>query len=394
MKKIIALLVVIALIALLLFCPIFTPKQESNEFFAPESGALTIDYESVSLINSARCAVVIDCESKSVLLQKNCDERRGMASTTKIMTALLAIESLPLDTPFEIPKEACGIEGSSVYLKAGEVLTLRELLYCLMLESGNDAAVAIAYCIGGDLEGFVEMMNRRAGELSLENTHFSNPHGLSDENHYTTARELAIITAEAFKHDVFREIVATKTYKVPYDGIENGRHLVNHNKMLFSYSDIVGVKTGYTQKDGKCLVSASFKNEATLIAVTLQDNHPVSTHRNLLNQANDGYEKRLLAESGELKSEVRILGEEQFLKIQNEENHSLVLPKSAKIEIEFHLVDFVALPVKRGDAFGYASVKADDKEVYIIYLESTESIDIKKKSLIEILFGNEKKWKA
>ena len=394
MKKIIALLVAIALIAILLFCPIFTPLQESNEFFAPESGAQAVDFENISSIASARCAIVIDCESKNVLLQKNCDERRGMASTTKIMTALLAIESLPLDTEFEIPKEACGIEGSSVYLKEGEMLTLRHLLYCLMLESGNDAAVAIAYCIGGDVLGFVEMMNARAAELSLENTHFSNPHGLSDENHYTTARELAIITAEAFKHDVFREIVSTRTFKVPYDGIENGRHLVNHNKMLFSYSDIVGVKTGYTQKDGKCLVSASFKNETTLIAVTLQDNHPVSTHRNLLNQSNDGYEKRLLAESGALTAELKVQGETQFVQIQNLEKHSLVLPKNAKIEITLHLAESVALPLKKGTPLGFARVTADSKEVYIIHLESTESIDIKKKSLIKMLFGNEKKWKA
>ena len=391
-KSIIAIIVIIAL-ALLLFCPIITPRYEKEEFFIPSSGALAVDYGLEAQDVNATSAIVIDANSKSLLLQKNCDEKRGMASTTKIMTALVAIENGRLDDIVEIHEKACGIEGSSVYLQIGERLTLNELLYCLMLESGNDAAVAIAIGVGNDLENFVRMMNEKATDLGLEHTHFANPHGLSDENHYTTARELAIITAEAMKHEIFREIVATKTKSVAYNGVENGRRLVNHNKMLFSYSDVVGVKTGYTDKDGKCLVSASLYGKATLITVTLRDNHPISTHNALIDRAKALYEPKCLLDVNQISQQIAVTDSTPITAI-NDREITLTLPKNAKIEIEIQSPNHLSLPIEKGKAVAFASITADGKEVYITHLKSTEAKDIKKKSLFNLLFGNEKKWKA
>ncbi|MBR6708459.1 MAG: D-alanyl-D-alanine carboxypeptidase [Clostridia bacterium] len=218
---------------------------------------------------SADCAILMDADSGRIIWQKNADQRRGMASTTKIMTALVAMQTVELDRVIEVAPAAVGIEGSSVYLYAGEQLTMEELLYAMLLESANDAAAAIAIASAGSIEAFADAMNRCAEELGLTDTHFTNPHGLWDENHYTTARELAEITRVAMQLPAFRTMVATYKKNIPLNRTEGIRLLINHNRLLKQENGIIGVKTGYTKKSGRCLVSAAERNGVTLVAVTL-----------------------------------------------------------------------------------------------------------------------------
>ena len=229
---------------------------------------------------SAESAIVYDANTKTVIYEKNADERRGMASTTKIAAAIVVIETNRLDETVKVTKEMTGIEGSSLYLKEGEMLTVKELLYGLMLRSANDASVALAIYLYGSVEEFVCEMNRLCDKLSLCNTHFENPHGLDGESHYTTARELALLAAYAEESDIFREIVSTK--KICIGKGENRRLLVNHNKLLTLYEGVGGIKTGFTKKCGRTLVSSLYHGTAHLICVTLNAPDDWRDHKELL----------------------------------------------------------------------------------------------------------------
>ena len=206
---------------------------------------------------SADCAILIDADSGRVIGEKNADERRAMASTTTIMTALVALRTAALDQVVEVSPAAVGVEGSSIYLYAGEKLTMEELLYAMLLESANDAAAAIAVAVSGSIEAFADAMNAEAASMGLSATHFTNPHGLWDADHYTTARELAVITRLALQIPAFREIVSTYRRTIPLNDTEGVRLLLNHNKLLKLYDGTIGVKTGFTQKSGRGLVSAA-----------------------------------------------------------------------------------------------------------------------------------------
>lgn len=221
---------------------------------------------------SAEGAVLVDGSSGRVLYEKNSDRRLYPASTTKIMTALVTLETLDElglgpDSKVIVPVEAAGVEGSSLYLKAGEKLSLEELLYGLMLQSGNDSAEAIAVCVGGTRETFVEKMNLKAEQLGCSGTHFVNPSGLFDENHYTTAGDLAIIAAEAMKREDFREIAGAQKWASE----ETDRSFVNKNKTVFNYEGGNGVKIGFTKKSGRTLVASAEREGKELIAVVLRD---------------------------------------------------------------------------------------------------------------------------
>lgn len=221
---------------------------------------------------SAEGAVLVDGSSGRVLYEKNSDRRLYPASTTKIMTALVTLETLDElglgpDSKVIVPVEAAGVEGSSLYLKAGEKLSLEELLYGLMLQSGNDSAEAIAVCVGGTRETFVEKMNLKAEQLGCSGTHFVNPSGLFDENHYTTAGDLAIIAAEAMEREDFREIVGAQKWASE----ETDRSFVNKNKTVFNYEGGNGVKIGFTKKSGRTLVASAEREGKELIAVVLRD---------------------------------------------------------------------------------------------------------------------------
>lgn len=257
---------------------------------------------------SAQAAVLMDGHSGELLYGHNADERLPMASTTKIMTALLALERGELDIEYAMPAEAVGVEGSSIYLVEGERLTLRELVYALMLESANDAATAIAIILSGSVAAFADEMNRRAAELGLTGTHFTNPHGLDDAEHYTTARDLARLSCAALQNDEFRTIVSTRKRNITFNSGEGIRLLVNHNRMLRSYEGAIGVKTGYTKRCGRCLVSAAERDGMRLIAVTLNAPDDWNDHTALLDWGFASYVRVRLAEVGSYRTELPVCG--------------------------------------------------------------------------------------
>lgn len=244
-------------------------------FFAPVSAA-EVSTESEASVNaanpsvSAQCAAVIHMDTGEVLFAKNGEERRAMASTTKIMTALLTLEEAAIENrEVEITREMVLVEGSSMGLREGDRLTLRDLAVGMLTVSGNDAANSAAIAISGSREAFVERMNQRAQELGLENTHFETPSGLDGETHYSTALDMAKLGAAAMQNPDFAAIAGSKTAKVTFLSPEKTVTYQNHNKLLSLYEGCTGVKTGFTKKAGRCLVSAAERDGVRLVAVTL-----------------------------------------------------------------------------------------------------------------------------
>lgn len=232
--------------------------------------------------NHAEAAALIDVSSGRILYEKHGDEQMRIASLTKIMTAIVAIEHGNLKDKVTVSRNAFGKEGSSLFLKLGEQMKLEDMLYGLMLRSGNDAATAIAEHVGGSEEGFVFLMNAKAEELGLSNTHFANPHGLDAEGHYSTANDMAKLTAYALHNPVFREIVKTENKKAPNPNEQWDYSWHNKNKMLRLYEGADGVKTGYTKKAFRCLVSSATRNGRQLAAVTLNDGDDWNDHGRML----------------------------------------------------------------------------------------------------------------
>ena len=239
---------------------------------------------------SAASAILIDGESGRVLYAQNAEEERPIASITKLMTALVAVEAHPdLSEVVTIRPEWTGVEGSSMYLKAGEELTLEALLYGLLLASGNDAAVAIAGFCTGDVDTFVAWMNDKAAELGMEHTHFENPNGLNDEGHYSTAADMAALARVVMEHEALAKIVGTRSITVA------GRTLTNHNKLLWRYEGCTGLKTGYTDRAGRTLVSCAERDGQRLIAVTLNDPNDWADHAALFDYGFAHYRSAMLA---------------------------------------------------------------------------------------------------
>lgn len=243
---------------------------------------------------SAGCAAVMDADTGELLWSRHPDNPGLIASTTKIMTAYLACEAGELERPVTIPAEAVGVEGSSLYLKEGETLTREELLYGTVLQSGNDAALALAIDTAGSEAAFVDRMNETARQLGLQNTHYANPHGLDSEGNYGSARDLALLTAEALKNPDFRRIAATRSATVSGD-----RVLTNHNKLLWRCPGCIGIKTGYTRAAGRLLVSAAERGGRTLICVTVNDPADWQDHMALLDWGFARYETRSVAKQGQ-----------------------------------------------------------------------------------------------
>ncbi len=319
---------------------------------------------------SARSAVLIDAQSDQLLFSKNPHARMGMASTTKIMTAMVALSFLSLEEKVVIPKEAVGIEGSSVYLCEGEILTVKDLIHALLLSSANDAAVALAIAACGSVDDFVAQMNKRAAEMGLSDTSFENPHGLDGKNHYTTAYELAIISSQALKNDVLKSIFSAKTAIIP-QGVtkesekpESFRKLYNHNKMLSRYEGAIGMKTGFTKKNGRCLVSAAERNGLALIAVTLNAPDDWNDHTKMLNYGFSSYESITLFQKGEFLYSFPVSnGTSAAVMLTNSQPISLVLPKNSKpprtsVQSTYR---FAIAPVYRRCVLAELHVTAGDK---------------------------------
>ena len=310
---------------------------------------------------SAKSAVLINGESGEVYYGKNENVRLGMASTTKLMTAIVALELASADDTVYIHGDAVGIEGSSVYLVEGERLTLSELIYALLLSSANDAAVAIAIHTAGSVDAFVEKMNQRAEHMGLTDTHFTNPHGLYDEAHYTTAYELGLIAAEALKDPFIAVAVGAKKANISHDGKAGARLLVNHNKLLRYYEGAIGMKTGFTKKTGRCLVSAARRDGLTLIAVTLDAPDDWRDHTALLDFGFENFHRVVIADVGEYSFEYSITGADRdTVTLVNTKPLVLTLPRSST-EIQYTVSStsrFAFAPVIRGDTLASVSVSA------------------------------------
>ncbi len=253
--------------------------------------------------NSAKAAITIEAQTGISLYEKNADEQLPMASTTKIMTALVALENADINQTFTVSETACKVEGTQIGLLAGDQISLNDLLHMLMMKSANDAAQTIAENISGSLEAFAELMNERAKQMGLTHTHFENPHGLPSDNHYTTARELALIAAEALKNDTFAQIVSTKKKKLDYHGLV----IENSNRLLSSYEYTTGVKTGFTKAAGRCLVTSAKKDGVTLINVTLNDGNDWQDHTEMFEEGFRRVSSYTLYEAGQYSITVPVL---------------------------------------------------------------------------------------
>jgi len=241
--------------------------------------------------------IVIERDSGRILHENNARVKKYMASTTKILTAITIIENCDLNDVVTVGKETVGVEGSSIYLEAGEKISVKDLLYGLMLRSGNDCAETLAVYCSGSIDDFARLMNNMAKKIGANNSNFVNPHGLHDDNHYTTAYDLALISAYAMKNDTFREIVSKKSVNISFSTHDYVRHIANKNKLLFNLEGCTGIKTGYTKKAGRCLVSSVKKDGMELICVVLNCPPMFERSTELFNNLFNEYHPYKLVES-------------------------------------------------------------------------------------------------
>ncbi len=338
--------------------------------------SLTLPCSAAAPSVSAKSALLMDAATGQVLYQKNAFVRLPMASTTKIMTAIVAIESMALEKEIEVSPEATGIEGSSIYLYPKERLTMEALLYALLLESANDAATAIAIAVSGDVESFVQKMNEKAATLGLINTHFDNPHGLDGETHYTTAYDLARLASYALSNEIFQKICSTYKMKIPLNTDEGVRVLVNHNKMLHLYEGAVGVKTGFTKKSGRCLVSAAKRDGLLLVAVTLHAPDDWKDHTAMLDFGFSRYTRVTYAQKGAYTVSLPVVnGKTDTLTAVNSETLATTLPKGhGEITCRVEAPRFLYAPVNAGDVIGRLVCICDGEEIAACDLIAKETI--------------------
>ena len=336
---------------------------------------------------SAQKAIVMDAATGRVIFEKNADSQSLIASTTKIMTALIVCEQCNVLDRMRIPKEAVGIEGSSMYLQEGEVLTIQELLYGLMLHSGNDAAVALALYCGGTVEGFAELMNDKARNLGMTGSHFVNPNGLDAPGHYSTARDLAILAAYAMDNPIFSRTVSAKTVTV------GQRYLRNHNKLLWQGEGAYGVKTGYTRAAGRILVSSAVRNGRRIVAVTINDPNDWADHAALLNESFSRYQISRILSAGDVVADLEIAGGQAGrVQLLAAEDFDYPLAEGETIEIRVSGAGFVYAPVAEGAEAGTAHICIDGNSVGkipLIYGKTVEKIPEEEKSFRDRLFGSD-----
>lgn len=331
----------------------------------------------------AKSAVVIEAESGRVLLEKNKDEKLPMASTTKIMTALVALENTKdLDEIFPTDNRAVGIEGTSIYLKKNEHLSMRHLLLGLMLSSGNDASLAIAYKVGdGDLDNFVELMNKKAEQLNLHNTHFDNPHGLDSKTHYTSAHDLAVITAEAMKNNDFREIVKTKFAQIPHSEPNQSRFLRNKHKLLQSdMNGCEGVKTGFTDNARRCCVTSCKRNNMRLICVVLNCQDMFEESRKMLDQCFEDYSYQTILEANKYIDSISVEnGAVDSVKTytKNVFCYPLKATEIDKIQTKTIMANSLTAPITKDQEVGEFKIYFNNNLIFVSKIYTMEDVETK-----------------
>lgn len=319
----------------------------------------------------ARSCIVLCADDGSTLYAKNADSRCLIASTTKLMTALVCLENTPLDGVFTAQARHCAVEGSSMYLKAGERYTVRELLLGLLLASGNDAALALAEHTAGSEAAFVRLMNRKAGELGLRNTHFENPHGLDAVTHYSTARDLALLLCACMENPAFRSLTAVRAADVA------GQTLLNHNRLLSMCPGCIGGKTGYTRAAGRCLASCCARDGMTLVCVTLSDPDDWNDHMRLYDWAFARFALHDL--NRELAFAVPVVsGSRASVKAVPAPGAKLVLPRDRETALSVELPRFAFAPVAAGETAGTIAWWKDGETLArfpLVYAEGAELAD-------------------
>jgi len=331
---------------------------------------------------SAKAAILVDANTGRVLYEKNADERRAIASTTKLMTALVVAEQAPdIDKMVHIKKEWTGAEGTSLYLKEGDEITVGGLLYGLLMESGNDAAIALAGYCAGDVDTFVEWMNWKAEDLGMDSSHFANPNGLDDDGHYSTARDMALLGRAVMENETLAEIVATKSITM------DGRSFSNHNKLLSMYDGCIGMKTGYTGQAGRTLVSCAERDGLRLIAVTLSAPDDWNDHTALFNYGFANYTAQGLALAGREVRRLPVTGSlNRFVTVATEQDVYYPLTQEEAARAEILLPQEAAAPVKKGEIAGELNFYLGDTFIgraYLVYAQDVESDQSKKLSPLQ-----------
>ena len=377
-KKVVSILMLMFVIMTLIITNFIFPK--TVQCFSLQSSALS-NLDNVSM--TAKAGVVIEQNSHRVLLEKNMDERLAMASTTKNMTALVALEHTDdLDEVFAVDNRAVGLEGTSIYLKNDEHLSMRHLLWGLMLASGNDASLAIGYRVGnGDIDSFVEMMNQKAIELGLHNTHFDNTHGLDSKTHYTSAYDLAVITAKAMENKDFREIVKTKFAQIPSNKQGENRFLRNKHKLLQSNFDgCDGVKTGFTDNARRCCVTSCCRNGMRLIAVVLNCQDMFEESAKMIDICYKNYTYQNLLEANKYMDSISVEnGVNDSVKTYTKQAFYYPLKDNelSKINTKVILSPKLEAPVESDTEVGEFKIYFDNDLIFSAKIYTIESVDEK-----------------
>ena len=323
---------------------------------------------------TAHSYAVLEQNTGMILCAKNAHEKLPMASTTKVMTAILAIESGRLDDTVTVCDESYGVEGSSIYLLKNERIKLIDLAYGLMLRSGNDAAVAIACYVGGDVTSFVDMMNEKAAEIGAVNTHFDNPNGLPSDNHYTTAYDLALICRYAMMNDTFREIVSAQYYTAQSGEVT--RTMMNKNKLLFQYEGATGIKTGYTKAAGKCLTFSAVRDGMAVVGAELNSPDMFPDSMKLMDWCYDEYRLYTVIKSGTRVMRVSLQNSDRLSVLVTQNDVSIPVKKSEgiKLRTSIKLSENISAPQKKGTQVGTLFLYKDDKLISSVPLVTDEDV--------------------
>lgn len=300
---------------------------------------------------SAKAAILINADTGEVIYEQNSKEKLPMASTTKIMTALLLCEKGEMEKQITVTDEMVRVEGSSMGLLAGDKVSFKALLYGMLLASGNDAANVTAYALGGTVNGFVKMMNEKAESLGLNNTHFETPSGLDGDEHYTTAENLANLARVCMQNPIFKEAASSKSATLEYGNPPYRRTLTNHNKLLKTFDGAIGVKTGFTKKAGRCLVSAAERDGKRVIAVTLKDPNDWADHTALLNYGLEQIKTTKISPSQKEYTLDVIASREGSITVSIEDYKVTSLDDEG-FSYEINLPNFVYAPIKKGEKLG------------------------------------------